>query len=233
MKLAIPPIEGVFLQRAAVAAGNGEIVPINPRVQNGIIQVSGGGSTPATGTLTMTDVFVDTQTVTIGGEVYTSLDTLVDGRNNFLIGATLAETLINLRDAIRGEGEGVTCGRGTIEHPEVTAECTATTLVVTARELGTAANSIATTETQTNGSWSAANLAGGTAFVGTIEPLVSAGGHFFDAATVTPLAGTGVTSMTTIGQWILPTAGFSKLWCPITAYTSGLIDVRFLHTPQA
>lgn len=123
----------------------------------------------AQGTLTMTDVITNGETVTIGTKVYTFQDTLTNVDGNVHIGADVEETLDNLRNAINlGPGAGTDYAAAMTLHPTVSGTSSdATTLVVTAKTPGTAGNSIATTETLADGSWGAVVLEGGTA--GTIN----------------------------------------------------------------
>lgn len=117
----------------------------------------------ATGTLTSTGNFTDSQTVTIGSKVYTFQTTLTNVDGNVLIGADRTASHANLKAAINLEaGAGTTYALATTIHPTVEAtSATATTTVVRAKSEGTAGNSIATTETQTNAAWGGANLSGG------------------------------------------------------------------------
>lgn len=126
-----------------------------------------GGTTSAgvqaTQTLTGTDVFSDGETITVDETVYTMKTTLTGEAYEVLIGASLAVSLDNLKSAINASaGEGTTYGTGTVAHPTVTATTnTDTTQVVEAIEIGTAGNSIATTETADNASWGAETLESG------------------------------------------------------------------------
>lgn len=119
------------------------------------------------GTQTITSVGVaqNNETVVIGGVTYTFKTTLTGAAYEVLIGAAATNSLDNLKAAINGAaGEGSTYGVGTVRHPDVFAATkTATTLVIWARQAGTAGNAIATTETMANWSWGAATLAGGAA----------------------------------------------------------------------
>lgn len=102
-------------------------------------------------------------TVTIGGYVYTFKTTLTGAAFEVLIGASAAAALDNLKSAINDSGTaGTHYGTGTYAHPDVTATTnTDTTQVVQARNAGTEANAIATTETSSHLSWGAATLASG------------------------------------------------------------------------
>lgn len=141
-------------------------------------------SSRAEGTLTLTSNPANSETVTIGTTVYTFLATLTTAAGAVLIGATTADSLENLRQAINaGPGSGVVYGSSTVQHPDVEARApTATVLEVESRVLGTAGNSIATTETLANGSWGGATLSGaGANETYTIFPNVrrNNNNHFF------------------------------------------------------
>lgn len=109
----------------------------------------------------------DTQTVTIGGQVYTlhtSLSGFTTTPNAVLIGADTTAMAANLAAAINaGTGAGTTYGTGTVANASVTATSALGVLTVTAKTPGTAGNSVAVAETLTNGSWAggATALAGG------------------------------------------------------------------------
>jgi len=117
----------------------------------------------ATQVLTGTNVLTDGETVTVGVETYTFVDTLTNNVKNEVLIGTLAVSLDNLKLAINsGAGAGTNYSYGTTAHSQVTATTnTDTAQTVEAIELGTASNSIATTETAEDASWGAATLAGG------------------------------------------------------------------------
>lgn len=117
----------------------------------------------ASGTLTASGVFTDTQTVVVGGKTYTTQTALTNVDGNVLIGANAAATLQNLYDAINLTGTpGTQYATAMTRNSNVEATAvTATTLVVKAKVPGTTGNLIASTETQTNAAWGAATLAGG------------------------------------------------------------------------
>lgn len=119
--------------------------------------------TSATGVLTITaDTSANTQTVTIGGQTYTFLTSLVNTANNVLIGGSPTNMAANLALAINGgSGSGTNYGTGTPVNTQVTATAASGVLTITAINGGTAANSIATTTTLSNGTWGASTLAGG------------------------------------------------------------------------
>lgn len=117
----------------------------------------------ATGVLTASGVFSNGETVTIAERTYTMVTALSGVANEVLIGASAAASLDNLKSAINGTaGEGTTYGTGTQAHAKVTATTnTDTAQTVEYFEVGTAGNSIATTETCTNAAWGASTLENG------------------------------------------------------------------------
>jgi hypothetical protein len=118
----------------------------------------------ATNFLRMTGNANNAETVTIGSRTYT-FNTTLGGANSILIGATFFDSLTNLTDAINlGPGIGTRYGTGTTVNTQVTAQLgpTSVEMTITAITAGTAGNSIATTETLVNGSWtSGATMTGG------------------------------------------------------------------------
>jgi hypothetical protein len=123
----------------------------------------------ALGTLTSTGVIVDTQTVTVGGKVYTFQDTLTDVDGNVFAGADAEAGFQNLFDAINLTGTpGTQYADAMVINPLVRAKAvTATTLQVEAKTPGTVGNLIASTETGTNMAWGAAVLASGAGQIST------------------------------------------------------------------
>jgi hypothetical protein len=130
----------------------------------------------ATGVLTSSGVFTDTQTVVVGGKTYTTQTTLTNVDGNVLIGASAAATLQNLYDAINLTGTpGTQYAAAMTKNERVKATAvTATTLTVKAAVAGTLGNLIASTETQTNASWGGATLSGGTGDIGIVLDVVKA-----------------------------------------------------------
>jgi len=117
----------------------------------------------ATGILTLTGQPLNNETVVIDAKTYTFQTTLTDVDGNVLIGAAATNSIDNLIAAITlGAGAGTTYATSTTLHPTVTAAAGAgDTMDATAKLAGTAGNSLATTETLTNGSWGNATLTGG------------------------------------------------------------------------
>jgi hypothetical protein len=120
-------------------------------------------SVAATGTLTNTANFANTDTVTTGTKTYTFQTALTNVDGNVLIGATASDSLDNLIAAINlGAGSGTVYAAATTANGFVSAVAGAgDTMDVTALVSGTAGNTIATTETSANASWGAATLSGG------------------------------------------------------------------------
>lgn len=114
---------------------------------------------------------VDGATVTIGTTVYTAKTTLSSAPTvpyEVLIGSTAngAAFLANLKKAINGSaGAGTNYSLGTVAHPDVVGFTLGgtTTLLVVARIPGTAANTIATTETSSHLAWAETTLGGASA----------------------------------------------------------------------
>lgn len=142
-------------------------------------------TTAASGTLTITSSNAQNdETVVVGSKTYTWKTTLTGAANEVLIGADEAESADNLAAAINGSaGAGTTYGTGTTASTQVTADSSAEdgTVVLTAILKGTGGNSIATTETMTNGSFANATLTSGanataSAFTTALETAVNAAG---------------------------------------------------------
>lgn len=108
----------------------------------------------------------DAETVTIGSTVYRFKNTMAQAYD-VKIGVDAATSLANLKKAINASGTaGVEYFAGTLIHPTVTGHTIgATTLLCVARAGGTAANTIATTETSVHLSWTGTTLNAGTAGV--------------------------------------------------------------------
>lgn len=118
--------------------------------------------THAVSVFTSSGVVVDGQTITIGTTVYTAkrVPTLP---YHVAMGANAEAFLSNLKAAINGVATPVQAYEGTVAHPSVVAVSSdATTLTVRGRVPGTSLNTVATTETFTNGSWADTTLGGGT-----------------------------------------------------------------------
>lgn len=147
----------------------------------------------ATGTLTFTGQPADTETVTIGSKAYQFQTVLTNVDGNVLIGATASDSLDNLIAAINlGAGSGTTYAAATTANTDVSAAAGAgDTMDVTALVSGSGGNSIASTETVTNGSWGGATLSGGVTETVTIgsktytfqETLINADGNVHIGAT--------------------------------------------------
>lgn len=134
-------------------------------VKESVIGVTPDNSVRASGVLTVTANFANTETVTIGSRVYTFQTTLTNVSGNVKIAATAALTLVNLFNALNSKGgiPGTDYAISTLAHDYVDPTAfTATTLTVRAKVGGTSGNSLATTDTSATAAWAAATLAGGT-----------------------------------------------------------------------
>lgn len=141
-------------------AGDGKVVVLGNRTftfQSALTEAK------ALGTLTSSGNFVDSEKVLIGGVTYTFTVNLTGAANEIKIGATASDSLDNLIAAINhAAGEGTTYGTGTVVHPTVTAAAGAgDTAVITAKTIGVAGNSIATTVVAASASFGAVTLEGG------------------------------------------------------------------------
>jgi len=147
------------------------------------------------GTLTLTGQPLNTETVTTGTKTYTFQTVLTDVDGNVLIGATASDSLDNLIAAITlGAGSGSTYAASTTANTFVTASAGAgDTMDAEALVKGTQGDSIATTETLTNGSWGGATLSGGT---GDVEILLIG-----ELPTQTTAAIGTVTTLGTVGAY--------------------------------
>ena len=125
----------------------------------------------ATGTLTGSVNYSDTDTFTIDTKTYTLQSSLVNADGNIQLGGTLAITLQNIYDAINLTGTpGTQYASAMTIHPTVEASAvTATTVVVDAKAAGTAGNSIVTTSSVADPAWGGATLSGG---AGDVEILL-------------------------------------------------------------
>jgi hypothetical protein len=123
----------------------------------------------ASQTLTVTGQPLNTETVTVGGKVYTFQTVLTNVDGNVFIGATAAASLQNLKDAVNLTGTpGTQYAAATAANPDSVADTiTATTLIFRSRVAGTVGNRNPSTETLTNGSFGAATFAGGTGSIDT------------------------------------------------------------------
>lgn len=142
--------------------------PLDVSVVGNAIEVNlkTSGGVAATGTLTASGVFQNTETVTIGETEYTFVTALSTGPTvpyEVLIGANAAASLDNLKSAVNATtGEGTTYSEGTEIHPTVSATTNAdTTQLFVAKTIGAAGNAIATTETGDNIAFGDTTLVGG------------------------------------------------------------------------
>ena len=142
-----------------------------------------GGATPAQGTLTDSDNFANTETVTIDGKVYTFQTVLTNVDGNVFIGVGLVDSLLNLLRAINlGAGSGSLYAAATTLHATVSAIASdATTMTVQAKVGGPGGDAITTTTDGANASWGGATLSGGSVGTTTVGETTPAGATLPDA----------------------------------------------------
>lgn len=129
---------------------------------------------------TSSGVVIDGQTITIGTTVYTAKQ-VPTSQYEVAMGSNAQEFLSNLKNAINGSGTGFYMT--TPAHTQVVAVASdATTLTVRGRVPGTSLNTVATTETFTNGSWADTTLGGGT---GASDAGVTTGGATVTIGSIT------------------------------------------------
>lgn len=129
----------------------------------------------AVATLTLSGNAVAAETVTIGAVTYTWRAAPTTVANEVKVGADASTSLDNLKAAVNADpaGSGTLYGSLTVVHPTVGAGAkTATTLKLFAKTGGTGGNSLASTETMTNGAFGGSTFAGGAAAGATPNPLV-------------------------------------------------------------
>jgi hypothetical protein len=121
----------------------------------------------ARGVLTFGANAGDGKIVTIDGKDYTFETVLTNVDGHVLIGGSASASLDNLIAAITlGAGSGTAYAAATTLHPTVTAQAgVGDTMIATAKDQGTAGNSIDTTTDVVSATWSAATLTGGAAGV--------------------------------------------------------------------
>ena len=130
---------------------------------------------PATTTFTSTGVATDTNTMTIGGKVYTLQASLTNVDGNILIGADAAATCQNIYDAVNLTGTaGTQYAAAMTANTRVKAiSVSATTVVFQALTPGEVGNLIATTDTVTNFAFTSTVMVNGagnfTAWVAALE----------------------------------------------------------------
>lgn len=165
VKIGTTPADSADNLAAAVTLGSGAgTVYAEACTAHTTVTIAVGSSVAATGILTLTGNALDTETVTFDSKVYTFQDTLTEADCNVKIGATASDSLDNLIAAVTlGSGAGTLYANACTLHSTVTAAAgTGDTLDAEAKTAGAAGNTIATTETLTNGSFGGGTLSGGT-----------------------------------------------------------------------
>lgn len=114
--------------------------------------------------LTATGVGVDTQTITIGGVVFTTVTTIGSTAGNVLLGANQAATLTNLVALITTPGTTTSTGVAlsaaditTLNRLGISASTTATAMTIVSSN----ASPITVSETETNMAWTSIYTSGG------------------------------------------------------------------------
>jgi flagellar hook protein FlgE len=190
--LGYPAVNGVISPAQTLAPlqiSSGQISPPNATTDVELtmnLNAAGTTGAAATGTLTVsaTGNASNGDTITIGGTTYTFVTTLSTPTtvpDQILIGATGADTLSYLVEAINKGESGKDCGTdysdGTQANGQATASLNGTTVTLTATSEGSAGNNIATTAslipTSTFGAaFGAATLTGGVDAASFSEPVV-------------------------------------------------------------
>lgn len=201
------------------------------------LRITGVDSVSATGVLTSTGAITsgvhaqstltsdatapsDGETVTLGSTVYTFKTTLSVGPAvafEVLIGGSAAAALGNLKKAINLSGvAGTDYGTGTTVHPTVVGfTLTGTTLLCVARVPGTAANTIATTETSAHLSFTGATLNAGTTGVAGETVTIDVKTYMFVTALSETAGATAIVNQVLYGGSV--TQAFANLKAAINA----------------
>lgn len=156
MSFPYPVAAGVNLAARTVVGfdGAGNVIP----AEYGVIAAA-----KATGTLTFSGAGTAAETITVGTRVYTLVAALTGAADQILIGASATATAQNFKNAINGDAATLNVTHGaTTDHPSVVASGAAAAITLTANAAGTAANSVATTETSAVAAFGAGTLTGGT-----------------------------------------------------------------------
>lgn len=196
----------------ASAIANADTVTVGPRTytfQDTLTNVDGNvkrSGAKASGTLTAS-ALANGDTVTIDGRVYTFEDTLTDVNGHVKRSGVLATDLANLVKAINLTGvAGTDYAASQTIHATVSATSGATTLVATAKAIGTAGNALATTETSATAAWGAATLSGGLANV-----LATDLANLAKAINLTGVAGTDYAAAQTVHATVSATSNATTL----------------------
>lgn len=148
------------LDFALVSNGVAATAPANAVGQFSI--TAGGGNPPARGTLTISGIPSNNDTVTIGGTTYTYVSALTNAVNEILISGSEDACLANLVAAINGSsGAGTTYSSGTGANTQASAAVVSGHATVITSTLGGAEGNIASTTTSGVLAWGSATLIGG------------------------------------------------------------------------
>lgn len=126
------------------------------------IREAAGAPVAATNVLTLTDLPIANETVTIDDTTYTFVET-PNAAYEVQIGADASDTIDNLIAAMQaGAGAGTVYGTGTAAHPTVTVAAGAgDTMTLTANTPGASSSLIETSEILTFGNFTYDNMYGG------------------------------------------------------------------------
>ena len=130
----------------------------------------------ASGALTLTTNPTADETFTLGQRTYMFKDELPFGGSPFeiLIGSDEDDTVLNMQYAVAADPDFADkYGAGTVANQQATATAVAAILVADAIALGSDGNTVITTETMDDGSWTDPTLTGGV-YSGAFEVLVGA-----------------------------------------------------------
>jgi flagellar hook protein FlgE len=171
-------------QLSPLLLSTGQVYPASATTNASInlnLDASNPGPISAVGTLTMSAVPTDGDTVTIGGTTYTFKSSLSSPAvaDEVLIGGDINSTLTNLKGAINaettgGQAAGTTYSTGTMANTSASATTLvsgATSLNLQALTAGTDGNTVLTSTTGTSCSFSSPTLTGGAASVPWSTPL--------------------------------------------------------------
>lgn len=190
-------------------------LPANSVITRGGLIVTTAWNTEgirANGVLTSTAAPADTNTVTIGSQVYTFKTALTASTTAYevLIGADEAASLANLTAAINlGAGSGTKYGSLTPVNTTVTAVTDGVhTMTVTSKVASAANDAVATTETHANATWGGATLVDYVVPADTLTVKVGSETYL----TATTVDATGFTSLVPTGTLFTAPTTVDLVW---------------------
>lgn len=231
--------KGTIVHELASGVAYGDLFPLDMAAEFGAVSVE-GGNVAAIGDLTLNINALNNETVTIGliTKTFKTALSVPAVPDEVLIGPSASASIDGLIASFNGDPAGLADGlysEGSEVSPDVICSAGAgDTMDVVARVPGTAANSVATTETIADvlSVWSTATLTTGTDFVATVDFQGTLDGLNFFPLNGNPIdvemGGTGATSATAVGIWRVALLGLLGVRFPISAWTSGAPTVRFV-----